>query len=242
MDAENTDITVAENPIEAVLKEVDKEAPITIATLAKLLQAQSSHLLGEFNKQLAKRDAIIDAQAKEIKALKSQNVALANSLDEQHQYSRRNAIRIDGIPNESDGTKETQLKLEAKVKDVLKKVMKVDLEKSDFCRMHRIGKQPSSGKPKQVILKFTNYDAKHRVMKSRKSLRLLHESGQGMHRMYINDDLTKQRAQLARLAREARKNKDIKDTWVYDGRIYLKLNSDVVKVVTTKEQLQSALE
>ena len=105
MDAENTDITVAENPIEAALKEVDKEAPITIATLAKLLQAQSSHLLGEFNKQLAKRDAIIDAQAKEIKALKSQNVALANSLDEQHQYSRRNTIRIDGIPNESDGVK-----------------------------------------------------------------------------------------------------------------------------------------
>ena len=62
-------------------------------------------------------------------------------------------------------------------------------------------------------------------MKARKTLREQTEARdtRDKTRIYINDNLTKRRAWIARQAREARKNKQIKDSWVYDGRIYVQL-------------------
>lgn len=229
------------NALQVALENVDTSAPLTVEILAQLMQAQSDYLLGEFSKQLAERDKTIKAQSIEMKSLHLENERLRDNLDDLQQYSRRNSIRIDGIPEEKKGDKESIETLETKVKQVFKDVMKVDLKVTDFCRMHRVGKPPKAGKPKQVILKFTNYGAKRRVMKARKTLREHAEAGGGPFRMYINDDLTKRRAWIARRAREAKDNEQIKETWVYDGRIYVQLATDEIKVVTTDKGLQNAL-
>ncbi|KAL8623698.1 hypothetical protein ACOMHN_004763 [Nucella lapillus] len=39
-------------------------------------------------------------------------------------------------------------------------------------------------------------------------------------RIYVNDDLTRVRAQLAAKARRFKREKKVQDTWVYDGDIY----------------------
>ena len=116
----------------------------------QLLQVQTNNLVGEFHKQLSKRDEIIEAQSKEIQTLKTENLQLRDSLDDQ-QYSRHNSIRIDGFQTEPGDVKETIENLETKVKTMFKDVMKVKLETTDFCRMHRVGKPAQSGKVKQVI-------------------------------------------------------------------------------------------
>ena len=225
------------------IQNIDRSAPLTVDILAQLLQVQTNNLVGEFHKQLSKRDEIIEAQSKEIQSLKTENLQLRDSLDDLQQYSRRNSIRIDGFPTEPGDVKETIGNLETKVKTMFKDVMKVKLESTDFCRMHRVGKPAQSGKVKQVIVKFTNYGAKLRVMKARKTLREQAEARDtgGKTRVYINDDLTKRRAWIARQAREARKNKQIKDTWVYDGRIYVQPNSGDIKVITTEKGLENML-
>ena len=226
------------NTFELALNEVDKDSPLTADVLIKLLKAQSEYLLGKFTQQLADQDKIIKSQFEEIQSLKAENRQLSDGLDELQQYSRRNAIRISGVPDEPGDARETIQTLETKVKKMFDEILNVKLQPSDFCRMHRVGK-PQPNKPKQVILKFTNYGAKRRIMQARKSLRD-HAAGGG-ERYYINDDLTKKRASVARVAREARKRKTIKDTWVYDGRIYIKLNSDVIKVANTELALKDVL-
>ena len=40
------------NPLEVELSKLDESAPLCIGTLARLLNAQSKVLLGEFNKQI----------------------------------------------------------------------------------------------------------------------------------------------------------------------------------------------
>ena len=158
-------------------------------------------------------------------------------MEELQQYSRRNSIRIDGIPEPDDGTKELVDTLETKVNELFSESMKIKLHPSDFCRMYRVGKPRANGQPKQIILKFTNYGAKRRIMKARSTLK----DHKGDYPIFINDDLTRQRAQLARQAREAKRDQKIKDTWVYDGKVFIKLQSDQVKVVTTDGGFNEAI-
>ena len=61
------------------------------------------------------------------------------------------------------------------------------------------------------------------------------------YRIYINEDLTCKRAHLAQLARAAKVERKIKDTWVFDGKIFVILNDDTSNVVTDLEKLQDVI-
>lgn len=109
-----------------------------------------------------------------------------------------------------------------------------------FAILRRVGRAtpPSAkhpnGLPPQIILKFTSYAARRKVMKARKSLKDLKDRP---CRIYINEDLTRKRAQIATAARSAKDAKKILDTWVFDGKIFLKLMDETVSVVTTMAKL-----
>ena len=124
------------NFLQETLATLDREAPLTVDVLATLMQAQSDFLIAAFNKQLSQRDTIINQQRHEIKQLKEENTELRAELDELQQYSRRNSVRISGIPEASN---ERPQELYNTVTKLLAEDMKVDLIDRDFCRMHRIG-------------------------------------------------------------------------------------------------------
>ena len=63
----------------------------------------------------------------------------------------------------------------------------------------------------------------------------------GPHPIHINEDLTRQRLKLAYNARVAKRSKIIDNTWTYYGKIFVKLLSNEVKVVTTQEKLDHLL-
>ena len=46
--------------------------------------------------------------------------------------------------------------------------------------------------------------------------------------VYISDNLTRRRARLEKMARELRRHGKITDTWVFDGRIMVKDQKNVV--------------
>ena len=50
-------------------------------------------------------------------------------------------------------------------------------------------------------------------------------------RVYINDDLTRERSRVAARARQLKRDKKIKDTWVRDVEIYVKNNDDYQQTV-----------
>lgn len=225
----------ADDYIKSALAGVDQSAPLTVDVIVRLMQAQSKFIIDTFSKQLSEKETIIKSQTRDIQELRNENVSLRAELDELQQYSRRNAVRISGIPEAADEKPDDVYK---SVKDLLTKDLKVKLDDRDFCRMHRVGRpRPTGTSPRQIILKFTSYAARRRVMKARKQLKDVN----GPHRLYINEDLTRKRAALAKLARDAKGKRKIKDTWVYNGKIFLKLKDDSVKVVTDASKLESAI-
>ena len=54
-------------------------------------------------------------------------------------------------------------------------------------------------------------------------------------RIYVNDDLTKTRAQSAAMARGSKRRKNIEYTWVRNGVIIIKKNDSVDKITTKRE-------
>ena len=221
--------------LQEVLSTVDKSAPVTVDVLVKLISAQTDYLLSEFNKKLSAQEETIKSQSQTIQSLKSENLALRKDLDDLQQYSRRNSIRIEGIPAPDDGEKEPINELESKVNNLFKDTLKVNLVQSDFCRVHRIGRPKEDGTPRQVIVKFTNYGAKRRIMSARKACK----NYSGKYPVYVNDDLTRQRAKLAANARALKRSTAIDSTWVYDGKIFIKLLTGAIKVVTSQEDLDT---
>ena len=81
---------------------------------------------------------------------------LEKKMDRQEQYSRRNCILIHGLKEEKNESRYM------KNEDILL----VDLD-----RTYRIGKKrDSNSKPRPVIVKFTRYNIREEVFKSKKKL------------------------------------------------------------------------
>lgn len=156
----------------------------------------------------------IEKQDKEIKDLRRQVNNLSDSLDELQQYSRRNSVRIAGIP-ETPGENTDDI-----VIDVANRLIGTNINIDNIDRSHRVGKpNQANDKPRVIIVKLTSYKVREKLIKGRKNLRKNPESKS----IYINEDLTSKRANLARRARDLSKDKPeiIASTWTFDGRIYI---------------------
>ena len=152
----------------------------------------------------------------EVKELKVKN-------DDIEQYSRRMCLRISGL-KEFDHEDVT-----AKVLDFAKKV-DVNISDDDIDRAHRVGRRntessdaddwneqsigTTSSKSREIIVKFTNSSARLKLLKGRTKLRL----GK-VKNVFINEDLTPTRKELAFECRKLKRNKKSKitKTCVYAG-------------------------
>ncbi|KAL8597410.1 hypothetical protein ACOMHN_022319 [Nucella lapillus] len=114
-------------------------------------------------------------------------------------------------------------------------------------RSHRVGRQPSVGEAQNrpIQVKFCSYRYKSMLMGARKKLANLdlkrlvadadwpalsqaaRSSGSRsdrqntLPRVYINHDLTRERAEIAWTARALKRKKKIDDTWIYMMVLYL---------------------
>ena len=92
-----------------------------------------------------------------------------------------------GIPeNENEKTDEVVL-------DMARNQLKAANDASDIDRSHRIPGGPvrrNTDRPRNIIVKFTTYNARRRVLEKKSSLK------GGNNRIYINEHLTKARSEL----------------------------------------------
>ena len=185
---------------------------------------------------LAKKDTIIDNLQKENQSIQARVNKIESRNDDLEQYSRRNSVRVSGIPeNDEENTDNIILNISDAIG--------ANLNERDICRSHRVGDK-SKG-PRSIIVKFVSYNAKQKLMIKRKDLGTtpaeeLFPNADWLSddiSISVNDDLTKRRAILAFEARKAKRAEKIKDTWVSNGKIMVKLNNDDRKVIRTKEDL-----
>jgi hypothetical protein len=78
-----------------------------------------------------------------------------------------------------------------------------------------------------VIVKFATAHVRDVVIRARRRLR---ESGDGPT-LYVNEDLTRRRAALAKKTRQLKKSRKIYDCWTFSGKVVVKIIDGVVKEI-----------
>lgn len=120
------------------------------------------------------------------------------------QYSRKNNIKIMGVPEDGE---ETEDRLIENINHILETKAGVPLNRNSVMAIHRIpGK---SGMPKPVLLKLRNNNDKSKIMKKRKEMK------QGGYRLV--DDVTKENTKLIN---RLNLHKDIDSAWYFNGSVY----------------------
>ena len=177
----------------------DPESPIMKA----LTYALITPLRAAIREEMKTHKESIGKLTEEISSLKTEltekNNYIANlesRVDDLEQYSRRNCLMITGIPeNENEKTDEVVL-------DMARNQLKAAIDASDIDRSHRIPGGPvrrNTDRPRNIIVKFTTYNARRRVLEKKSSLK------GGNNRIYINEHLTKARIELYYEARKLEK-------------------------------------
>ena len=217
---------------------------------------------------------VADKQQK-IVSLNTRVEELEASVDALEQYSRRNSLRISGVPEKPyEDTGEVFLNL-INSRTQIHPALTIN----EIDRIHLVGaKKTDKPSSRQIIVKFATYRSRQRVYKHRKELNTksnltevpevngsetvpqlssqesptidpdVPESttsnawaegsenwGDGEQqattsnpKVYINEDLTRSRANLLYQARKLKKAKKILDCWSHDGNILIKNSKSTI--------------
>lgn len=166
-----------------------------------------------------------------LKASDAQYKDLELKHDDLEQYSRRQNVRISGI-TEQEGEDTDQL-----IVKFAKDALKVDITATDIDRSHRVGRKTQSKPTRDIIVRFVSYKSKSLFMRSRKAVRTYNNEHSTSH--FVNEDLTRKRSNLAFEARKRKQQGLIKDTWTFDGKVFIKSHNDNVTVCRDINNLPS---
>ena len=114
--------------------------------------------------------------------------------------------------------------------------MQPALSLGEISRSHRAGEKKPNG-TRSILVKFASYSSRDRVIRSRKLLKGHNRDPNCTSPCFVAEDLTKKRANLAYQARQLKKDRLIKDTWSWDGRIFVTTLQGNVSVMTRVKDL-----
>lgn len=196
---------------------------------AKLVECLIPSLDKQVSDILEPLKATVDSLQAMLDAAETRNTDLANKHDDLEQYTRRQNIRISGI-QENEGEKTDDL-----VTDFAKKALNIDLTDAKIDLSHRVGKRQTNKPCRDIIVRFVSYKSKQKLMKARRGLKDYNARNQTSH--FISEDLTRNRSQLAFEARRLKRTGVIKDTWVFDGKNFIKSHNDNISVCSDSASL-----
>lgn len=207
-----------------------RNALLDPATALALRSAMEPLIVSQTRELTAKIDGLenkVSTQAKVIDSLKK-------DVDQLQQNEKRNHIRISGItvtqqPN-SDMPMARVCRLAAQT--MFREKMGIDVEDRDIEDAYMLGQNRDRTLPPTMIVKFTTSATKTNIMQ----LRVTKLKGIRPP-IYINDELTKNRADVYRqtriYAKEASNHGHSYNTWTRNGRILLKKdNANPVEILS----------
>ena len=157
--------------------------------------------------KLQSRIDSVEQELRETKdILKKERIQRKIDDDKNEQYSRKDALRINGIPSQEA---ETNIELEDKVLELAGKIG-AKIKREDISVTHRL--KPTKKGVHPVIVKFSTRRAKDLVYNSKKNLKGM----DGMDDTYISEDLTRLRF---RTLLQCKKCPDFKSITTRGGKI-----------------------
>ena len=217
-----------------LLEDVEKRLKmdkIDNESLANLIRSITEEIMSSVSDELKKEISLCRAEVirlrKDIEGKDQEIESLKDRVDHLEQYGRRENIRINGIP-EMEDKNTTQVVLK------LGEVIKADLFEDHINSSHRMGRKRDH--PRPIICHFHSTNEKDRVMTMKKKLKEVDTvKFFGAEKIFINEDLTKARADVVSAARRMKKERKIEDTWTRKGVIFMRKNGHVSKVTTMKQ-------
>ena len=165
--------------------------------------------LQDTNTSLTARVAVLEAQA-----------------DQAEQYSRRNCLRISGVPETTEENTDNIVLSIANDID-----SEIQLHHID--RSHRVGNpKKTRATPREIIVKFSTYRARANFYKQRTLMK-----ERGHEGTFINEDITKKRSEYLYEARKLFKSNKLKGAWSSDGTILVKDHGDKVHRIMSLNDL-----
>lgn len=207
---------IIDRSIKSLLSEEQFFARIVDA-VAKTVECSIQPVLNAMNDKVAKVNESVNILRKEQTTLTEQQIHIKMELDSLEQYSRRNNIRIFGIPEvEKENTYDVVVKL-------FGEKLGINMGEEAIDRTHRAGLTRNGKRP--VIVKFISYQFKTLALQKRPLLK-----GTGI---YIAEDLTQHRLQLFKAAQNLCGKRNV---WTMDGAVWVNRNKERM-VIRSLEQL-----
>ena len=217
---------------DVVVKKLSSIITAQVVEIVKQMSAEMRATFEESNNEIKsliqKHSQEIKEKNEEIKQLKNRIQLLENSSDELEQYSRRNSVRIFGLPEHETSVEEPmKVVLELFNENMKMEQSECQVMPTDIDRVHRVGPK-HSGKSRPMLVKFTHYGARMKVFQAKRKNKPTTTGTMSTtpSQIFINEDLTKTRVNLLYQARKAKKEKRIKDCWTFDGTVLIKDNSN----------------
>ena len=133
------------------------------------------------------------------------------------QYTRKYNVEIDGIPEvHGEDLEDVVIKLARSID--------ADVGPDDIDIVHRFKK--GKRQPNPIIVRFNNYYSKKEMYYGRRKLRKVNVRHiSGAEKIYINENLTSQRAALFKKVRDKKRLRQGWKVWTTDGKIFVKPGS-----------------
>lgn len=204
--------------------------PSDLADKIDSLTTQVSYL----NDQLKMKDV-------RIAELEDRVTTLEGNLENQEQYTRRANLRFQGFPETPNGEDTDKLILDL-VNDAMS--LNPPLQQHNIERSHRLG--PPKGRDGQprtraIIVRFHSERVRDTIYRARGKLKYFNQDRDATKKIWVNEDLTDLRAELAYKTRSLKKSKNITDCWTAYGKVMIKDLANKVHVISQKADLQKFL-
>ena len=206
--AMSTEESVNETPSLADVWKVLTEIKTNMEKLVidvEFTKGQVNFLVKE-NKGLKSKVKYLEEQVKASKKELEQRLDEVEAKhDDLEQYTRKFNLVIDGIPKREE---------EDNIENVIKlgKLLEINLSSGDIDIAHRM-KTKSKDKPRPIIARFSNYNAKSKLYKAKLNLRNVDLQDLGAEKIFLNENLTTWRAELFKEARKVKKKYKNSKTW-----------------------------
>ena len=192
-------------------------------------------VIEELRSELNKRDQVITNLKQQLHKI---NEDFQEEIEQINNYSRRNNIKIHGIPELPQENVYTTM-------HKIGKFLGCEIQQKDIDIAHRV---PSSNKslPRPIIVKFINRWQKHELMIAKKNKKI-RTSSVGFssldQHIFINDHLTPAAKGILRRAKDLR-SKGFKFVWSRDSKIFVRKDETsqvkIIKSIDDVEKLETA--
>ena len=179
--------------------------------------------------------SIVKSEERKIVKLEERIDALEMEADKWEQYCRRPNLRFQGIPETADEV--TNKLIIATISETmgLTNIGENQLEQS-----HRVGpKENKDGQPRErpIIVCFRSEAIRDSVFRARSQLKVHNLQNRGKA-IYINEDLTANRSELAYETRQMKRKKTIMHCWTYAGKVLIKTNAGLIREFVSRKDLR----